>query len=195
MMGTQYSVGVMNRREFVGNTLKAAIAGSVAAESSFLAERAAAVEVERKDPTISEPRRGVPADERPAHSRELDRHRFGANYTPSKDWWFCCNNWDADPIKSDLAAISALGADHLRILLIWPYFQPNPKWVSPLHLQRLEQLLTLMGERSLDAVVTVFTVSSADGSSCLRSTKQDRSSMPMRRCGRRRNCSSVNSRK
>jgi hypothetical protein len=94
----------MNRREFVGNTLKAAIAGSVAAESSFLAERAAAVEVERKDPTISEPRRGVPADERSTHSRELDRHRFGANYTPSKDWWFCWNNWDADPIKSDLDA-------------------------------------------------------------------------------------------
>jgi hypothetical protein len=42
-------------------------------------------------------------------------------------------------------------------LLIWPYFQPNPKWVNPPHLERLEQLLTLMGERSIDAVVTGFT--------------------------------------
>ena len=63
----------------------------------------------------------------------------------------------ADPIKRDLDAIAALGADHLRIMLIWPFFQPNPKWVSPAHLERLDQLLTLMGERHLDALVTVFT--------------------------------------
>ena len=87
----------------------------------------------------------------------LDRHRFGVNYTPSKNWWFCWNEWDADPIRRDLDAIAALGADHLRILLIWPYFQPNPRWVSPLHLERLDQLLTLMGERKLDAVVTALT--------------------------------------
>jgi hypothetical protein len=29
--------------------------------------------------------------------------------------------------------------------------------VSPVHLERLEELLTRMGERGLDAVVTVFT--------------------------------------
>ncbi len=90
-------------------------------------------------------------------SLALDRHRFGVNYTPSKNWWFCWNEWDAEPIKRDLDAIAALGADHMRILLIWPYFQPNPKWVSPLHLERLDQLLTLMGERNVDAVVTAFT--------------------------------------
>ncbi|MGB7864681.1 MAG: hypothetical protein WCF74_14910 [Candidatus Sulfotelmatobacter sp.] len=93
----------------------------------------------------------------PSRSLALDRHRFGVNYTPSKNWWFCWNEWDASPIQRDLDAIAALGADHLRILLIWPYFQPNPKWVSPLHLERLDQVLGLMGKRSLDAVVTVFT--------------------------------------
>ena len=147
----------MNRREFFRKTLTAAIAGSVASESSFFSRRAAGVEIARTDPAISQASRGALAAESGANSRELDRHRFGANYTPSKNWWFCWNNWDADPIKSDLDAIAALSADHLRILLIWPYFQPNPKWVSSLHLERLEQLLTLMGERSLDAVVTVFT--------------------------------------
>ena len=85
------------------------------------------------------------------------RHRFGVNYTPSHNWWFCWNDWNPDPIKRDLDAIAALGADHLRILLIWPFFQPNPKWVSPAHLDRLDQLVTLMGERHLDALVTVFT--------------------------------------
>lgn len=94
-----------------------------------------------------------------AHSTRFDvlRHRFGLNYTPSHNWWFCWNDWNPDPIKRDLDAIEALGADHLRILLIWPFFQPNPKWVSPAHLDRLDQLVTLMGERHLDALVTVFT--------------------------------------
>jgi len=88
---------------------------------------------------------------------DLTRHRFGVNYTPSHNWWFCWNDWNPDPIRRDLDAIAALGADHLRILLIWPFFQPNPKWVSPAHLERLDQLIDLMGERHLDTLVTVFT--------------------------------------
>jgi endo-1,4-beta-mannosidase len=92
-----------------------------------------------------------------AHTLDLTRHRFGVNYTPSHNWWFCWNDWNPDPIRRDLDAIAALGADHLRILLIWPFFQPNPTWVSPAHLDRLNQLITLMGERQLDALVTVFT--------------------------------------
>lgn len=88
---------------------------------------------------------------------DLNRHRFGANYTPSHDWWFCWNDWNPDPIRRDLDAIAAIGVDHLRLMLIWPFFQPNPQWVSPAHLERLDQLVALMGERSLDAVVTVFT--------------------------------------
>jgi hypothetical protein len=78
----------------------------------------------------------------------LTRHRFGVNYTPSHNWWYCGNDWDADPIKRDLDAVAALGADHLRIFPIWPFFQPNEEWVSPRHLERLDQLLTLMGARS-----------------------------------------------
>ena len=88
---------------------------------------------------------------------DLIRHRFGVNYTPSHNWYFCWNDWNADPIRRDLDAIAALGADHLRIMLIWPFFQPNPKWVSTAHLERLDQLLGLMGERNLDALVTAFT--------------------------------------
>ena len=89
--------------------------------------------------------------------RATGHYRFGVNYTPSGDWWFCWNAWDADPIRRDLDAIAALGADHMRIMLIWPSFQPNPAWVSPAHLDRLNQLLSLMEERRLDALVTVFT--------------------------------------
>jgi len=68
----------------------------------------------------------------------LGRHRFGVNYTPSSNWWFCWNEWDPDPIQRDLDAISALRADHLRIMLIWPSFQPNLTWVSTAHLEAIE---------------------------------------------------------
>ncbi|MGA8493732.1 MAG: hypothetical protein WB711_25155 [Terriglobales bacterium] len=134
----------MNRRRFISGGLRAAVAGSVGARLFAL----------EHPPIIHNPPTFAAA---PSTRHQLDRHRFGVNYTPSKNWWFCWNEWDADPIKRDLDAIASLGADHLRILLIWPYFQPNPKWISPLHLERLDQLLTLMGERHLDAVVTVFT--------------------------------------
>src|SRR5215472_16218726 len=88
---------------------------------------------------------------------DLTRHRFGVNYTPSHNWYFCWNDWNGDPIRRDLDAIAALGADHLRLMLIWPFFQPNPKWVSTAHLERLDQLLGWMRERNLDALVTAFT--------------------------------------
>ena len=146
IFGSAYSRSVMNRRNFISSVMGAAVAQSLAARASVVLKQLnlGAMEI---------------AGSRTVQSRTLvlDRHRFGVNYTPSKNWWFCWNEWDPDPIKRDLDAIAALGADHLRILLIWPYFQPNPKWVSPLHLERLDQLLTIMGERNLDALVTVFT--------------------------------------
>jgi endo-1,4-beta-mannosidase len=137
----------MNRRCFLLGAIGAAVAGSLAGEASVISKRSNLGPREIADSHAA----------RVSRSLALDRHRFGVNYTPSKNWWFCWNEWDADSIKQDLDVIAALGADHLRVLLIWPYFQPNPKWVSPLHLERLDQLLTLMGERGLDAVVTAFT--------------------------------------
>lgn len=90
-------------------------------------------------------------------SQLAKRCRFGVNYTPSRNWWYCWNDWQPDSVARDLDAIAALGADHLRILLIWPFFQPNANWVSPAHLDRLAQMLQLMQARNLDAVVTAFT--------------------------------------
>jgi hypothetical protein len=132
----------MNRRGFLSLT-GAAVGGSISAAHPLLRGPAS-------PPTQAEP------TSRPTQ-RDLRRHRFGVNYTPSRNWWFCWNDWQPDSIQRDLDGITALGADHLRILLIWPYFQPNPRWVSPLLLDRLDQLLTWMAARRLDAVVTVFT--------------------------------------
>ena len=127
----------MDRREFVAG-------GLLAAGSAALG------------PTRGASGLSVP-ESTPSSGLDLTRHRFGVNYTPSHNWWFCWNDWNADPIRRDLDAIAALGADHLRLMLIWPFFQPNPRWVSPAHLDQLEQLITLMSEHKLDALVTVFT--------------------------------------
>ncbi|MFZ0303195.1 MAG: hypothetical protein WAL75_10930 [Terracidiphilus sp.] len=128
----------MNRRKFL-------IAGSAAAAGTFAVSGAPGAFA--LAPPGSASMTGL----------DLTRHRFGVNYTPSHNWWFCWNDWNTDPIERDLDAIAALGADHLRLMLIWPFFQPNPKWVSSAHLERLDQLLRMMGERHLDALVTVFT--------------------------------------
>ncbi|MGO9941058.1 MAG: glycoside hydrolase 5 family protein [Terracidiphilus sp.] len=127
----------MDRREFLARGT--AIGGAIAAGRVGMAEAMAAA-VDSAGPNV-----------------DLNRHRFGVNYTPSHNWYFCWNDWNPDPIRRDLDAIAALGADHMRIMLVWPFFQPNPKWVSPAHLERLDQLIALMGERHLEALVTVFT--------------------------------------
>jgi endo-1,4-beta-mannosidase len=127
----------MNRREFLKRS--AIVTGSIGAGASLFPQTDASSNTSQK------------------LDLDVSRHRFGVNYTPSHNWWFCWNDWDSDSVRRDLDAISALSADHLRVLLIWPYFQPNPKWVSPVHMQRLDQLLTFMGERGLDALVTIFT--------------------------------------
>jgi len=136
----------MNRRRFMTAGAGAAIAASCAPGQALLAKGMLPA-----DTVKSAPDKAVTA------RNTVNRHRFGVNYTPSNNWWFCWNDWNADPIRRDLDAIAALGADHMRIMLIWPFFQPNPAWVSSAHLERLDQLLTLMGERRLDALVTVFT--------------------------------------
>ncbi|PYX56997.1 MAG: hypothetical protein DMG76_13230 [Acidobacteria bacterium] len=137
----------MNRRHFISNAMRAAVTGSLVAAGPPLLT----------DQMSRSPMKTASSHVFQSSGHDLNRHRFGVNYTPTKNWWFCWNEWNADPIKRDLDGIAFVGADHMRILLIWPYFQPNPTWISSVHLERLDQLLTLMGERNLDAVVTVFT--------------------------------------
>lgn len=87
---------------------------------------------------------------------DLTKHRFGLNYTPARAWWYCWNDFSADAIARDLDTIAELGADHIRIMLVWPYFQPNPKAVSEAHLDRLDALMRLARDRGIDVCVTLF---------------------------------------
>jgi hypothetical protein len=84
------------------------------------------------------------------------RVRFGANYVPSKNWWYSWGDWDRDSIRRDLDDIASLGADHIRIQLLWPYFQPNEQYVSVDHVRRLASLLDDAHARALDVEVTVL---------------------------------------
>jgi len=87
---------------------------------------------------------------------DLSRIRFGVNYVPAKKWWYCWNDFEPDEIARDLDAVSSLHADHVRIMVLWPYFQPNPRWVSEAHLDRLEVFMQLARERRLDVCATML---------------------------------------
>ena len=88
--------------------------------------------------------------------QNLLSYRFGVNYTPTQNWFFCWNDFDANSIARDLDSIASIGADHLRMMAIWPYFQPNPRWVSPAHLDHMDTFMTLAGERKLDVCMTLL---------------------------------------
>lgn len=84
--------------------------------------------------------------------------RFGADYVPSKNWWYSWMEWDAKSLLADLQAIAALGLDHIRIQLVWPVFQPDPSVMNTAALDHLRELLDMSGEGNvgLDVEVTVL---------------------------------------
>lgn len=94
---------------------------------------------------------------KPSASRDLTRRRFGLNYVPSKEWYFIFNNWDRGSIDRDFDAIAELGADHVRVMVLWPAFQPNPTFVSPAHLDRFDALVESAGARGMDVQPTLYT--------------------------------------
>jgi endo-1,4-beta-mannosidase len=87
----------------------------------------------------------------------LNQYRFGVNYTPATEWYFCWNNFNPQDIANDFDAIEQLGADHIRLMLVWPWFHPNPGYVSEAHLNRLHTLMTLAEKSNLDVSVALFT--------------------------------------
>lgn len=89
-------------------------------------------------------------------ARESQKLRFGANYVPRKNWWYCWLDWDQQAIVDDLNAIAGLGMDHIRIQCLWPYFQPGIANVSERALANLHLLLDAASGAGLDVEVTVL---------------------------------------
>lgn len=67
--------------------------------------------------------------------------RFGVNHTPSRHWFHAWHDFDPDAARRDLDAIAALGLDHVRVMCLWPLFQPNRGMVSE---RAVGDLLTLV---------------------------------------------------
>lgn len=82
--------------------------------------------------------------------------RFGVNYVPARHWWYSWLDWEPNAIAADLEAIAGLGMDHIRVHCLWPFFQPDPGYVSETALARLVALLDLADAAGLDVTVTVL---------------------------------------
>ncbi len=87
----------------------------------------------------------------------LHRLRFGVNYVPSSNWYYMWNQFNLDCISKDFEAIAQIGADHIRLMMIWPYFQPNPTWVSSDHLRCLRLTIQEAEKHGLDVFPVFFT--------------------------------------
>jgi len=82
---------------------------------------------------------------------------LGINYWPQKMAMFMWREFDSDVIAEDMAIIRDLGLSCIRIFLLWEDFQPKPKTVPTLMLDRLVQLLEVADEKDIKVVVTLFT--------------------------------------
>lgn len=82
--------------------------------------------------------------------------RVGANYVPSKDWWWVWQNWSSASVAEDLQAIASLGLDHVRIQCLWPVFQPDQDSVDGRSLDLLDELYSLAARAGLDVIPTVL---------------------------------------
>ncbi|WP_344429420.1 hypothetical protein [Amycolatopsis minnesotensis] len=98
----------------------------------------------------------TPAAAEPAAIGRRRRFRLGVNYTPSARWFHHWQDWHTDEIRRDLDDIARLGLDHIRIMLLWSEFQPEPRLVSREKLDRLALLLDLADDAGLDVEPTVF---------------------------------------
>jgi hypothetical protein len=53
--------------------------------------------------------------------------------------------------------IAELGMDHIRAMVVWPWFQPNPRTLSAAHLDRFDQLMEAAAAAGLDVMPCIYT--------------------------------------
>ncbi|MFV0254513.1 MAG: glycosyl hydrolase [Beutenbergiaceae bacterium] len=68
---------------------------------------------------------------------------IGVNYTPRAGWFHSWLDFDPGAVRADLAAISGLGLDHVRIFPLWTLLQPHRG---------------LLRQRAVDQVVEVLDI-------------------------------------
>lgn len=82
--------------------------------------------------------------------------RFGANYTPSGDWFYSWYNPNWERIARDFDAIAALGLDHVRLLPLWEVMQPNASLIRADAVNDVRHMAQLAAAAGLDSSVDVL---------------------------------------
>lgn len=82
--------------------------------------------------------------------------RFGANYTPSKDWMHSWLDFTPDDVRRDFAALAELGLDHVRVFPLWTVLQPNRTLIRAKALDDVRAMVDIAAEFGLDASVDVI---------------------------------------
>jgi endo-1,4-beta-mannosidase len=82
---------------------------------------------------------------------------LGVNYWPQRTAMFMWRDFDRAAIDADMAIINDLGLSCIRIFLLWEDFQPAPKNVPTVMLDRLVELLESAYDKNIKVVVTLFT--------------------------------------
>ncbi|HWU30646.1 MAG TPA: glycosyl hydrolase [Microbacterium sp.] len=82
--------------------------------------------------------------------------RFGANYTPSKDWMHSWLSLDLDDVRRDFEGLASLGLDHVRIFPLWTVLQPNRTLIRGKAVADVRAVVDVAAEFGLDAGVDVI---------------------------------------
>ncbi len=82
--------------------------------------------------------------------------RFGANYTPSRDWMHSWLDFTPDDVRRDFAALAELGLDHVRVFPLWTVLQPNRTFIRSKALDDVRAVVDIAAEFGMDASVDVI---------------------------------------
>ena len=69
------------------------------------------------------------------------RFLSGVNYVPSSGWLTHLDQWDADAVDRDLAALKAVGVRAIRYLPLWHQLQPVPTGADSNALRRVDHVI------------------------------------------------------
>ncbi|WP_240322707.1 glycoside hydrolase 5 family protein [Austwickia chelonae] len=84
------------------------------------------------------------------------RLRVGANYVPSRNWFYSWLDLDLDDIRRDFDDLADVGLDHVRVFPIWPWIQPNRGHLRGPAIEDVRSVLDAAHERGLQVCLDLL---------------------------------------
>jgi len=81
----------------------------------------------------------------------------GANYSPSTGWFQILDNWNAKAIEQDMDSLHSIGIDFIRFMPLWYLMQPEKDKFDQQKFDRLNELITIAGKRSIQVQPSLIT--------------------------------------